>query len=342
MYFFRADANIQIASGHIMRCIAIAQKLIEVGGNVKFLIADKYPIGMLDEYGIDYTVLYSQWDDLMSEVPLMVEILKEEKDALLIIDTYSVSKEYIESILPFAKVCYIGSKQEYLGELNALINYSSDIDFELYRKNYGRNTTMMLGVSYAPLRKEFIEISHLEKDKEKFHILLTTGNSDRELYIPSILQGLVNSPYFNKVVVEVIVGNMFNNKKSLNAQYGNLHNIHLYENVKSISSLMQKCHLAISANGTTVYELAAAKIPMITFAMVEEQFKSAKKLSEIGAVDYCGEIYKDRIKVIESIIEKTNSYVCNPTQLHVMADRANQMIDGHGCDRIVNTLLNLS
>ena len=338
MILFRADSNKQIASGHIMRCLSIAQAFKEAGEDVLFLIADENPIPMLERARVKYVVLNSVWNDLMEEVDAMKSFLQAQISPLLFIDTYQVSRRYVEELLPYSKICYLGSKPEYLGQLQALINYSTDIDYDFYVSNYGDSTKLLLGASYAPLRKEFLEVKHIKNAGGRFRILLTTGNTDAQNCVGKILKQLSKEELFSQIEVHAVLGAMFETKEKLHQLYdGNL-SVVFHENVKSMSSLMAISDLAISANGTTVYELAAAKVPVISFAMVEEQVKSAKKLSELGVVKYCGEIFNDTKTVVDIIISSVKRFVCHPEEMLKLAEQANSVIDGRGCERIVKTL----
>ena len=341
MVFFRADANKQIASGHIMRCISIAQAFKDAGEDVTFLIADDNPISMLERAGIKYYTLHSVWNQLMGEIEEMKNLLQDYDNPLLIIDTYQVSRGYVEALLPFARICYLGSKPEYLGNLQALVNYSTDIDFEFYSSNYDSTTRLLLGAAYAPLRKEYMHVEHKESLDGRCRILLTTGNTDQHQCVERIINAIVGTPIFQQLEINVVVGGMFENKEKLHSLYDNVQSVHLHENVKSMSSLMGESDLAVSTNGTTVYELAAARVPAITFSMVEEQIKSAQKLNELEVVDYCGEIYQDEGHCINSIIKTIEKYAPSPEYRYALAAKANSIVDGRGCERIVNTLLKI-
>ena len=85
--FFRVDSNPIIAGGHVMRCIALANECKEIGEQVCFLIADDNPISVLEEAGLSYIILNSDWRDLMTDVHLVKSIIEKEKKAFLIIDT---------------------------------------------------------------------------------------------------------------------------------------------------------------------------------------------------------------------------------------------------------------
>lgn len=320
-----------------MRCLSIAQAFIDACEDVEFLVADDNPVTMLERAGVKYTILHSTWSNLMEEVKVVKDKLLTQQDSLLIIDTYKVSKQYVEALLPYAKICYLGSKPEYLGPIKVLINYSTDIDYEFYNQNYTKTTKLLLGPEYAPLRKDFQEVKHIQNEDGKCRVLLTTGNTDAHNCVGKILKSLKG---FNckSLEINVVVGAMFDAKESLHQIYDGDSMVILHENVKSMSAFMANCDLAISANGTTVYELAAAKVPTISFAMVEEQEKSARKLSELGVVDYCGEIYNDEIGVVGNIVKTTLRLATDSEERQRLSRKANSIIDGRGCERIVEVL----
>lgn len=341
MIYFRADSNSVIASGHIMRCLSIATYLKKQGAEVCFLTADHNPDTMLEKVGVDSLCLESQWDNLMSEVEKMKNILSKDSHSLLFIDTYQVSRAYVEALLPYTPICYLGSKREYLGKLQTIINYSTDIDYDFYRDNYSDvETKLLLGPKYAPLREEFQNISEHASGKVG-HILLTTGNTDQNNIVPKILSALSTEPYFKYIIIDVVVGAMFKNKEELLAEYKDCESVRLHQNVKSMSQLMLQSDLAIAANGTTVYELAASKVPAITFAMVAEQVPSATALSKLGAVNYCGESFSDETETVKRIVAATGRYVTNPDLLRQQVQKASAIIDGDGCKRIAENMLSL-
>lgn len=112
-----------------------------------------------------------------------------------------------------------------------------------------------------------------------------------------------------------------------------------HDNVKSMSVLMKECDLAISANGTTVYELSAMGLPTISFAMVEEQVNSAEAMSRLGVIDYCGRSYMNKDECVKLIVERVNYYINHHGDLINLAQKAHDLIDGNGCRNIVMALM---
>lgn len=339
MIYIRTDSNSTISGGHIMRCLAIAKSIQKTEQRVCFLISDNNPSQMIEEIGFEYIVLGSDWSNLMTDVEEVKKLLRKSDNPLFLIDTYQVTKEYVDSLKPYCTIGYLGSKKEYLGELDFLINYSTDVDIEFYQNNY-TNTTLMLGPRYAPLREEFQNYDRRYRSKIN-RILISTGNTDRYHMVDSLLECLLSKCQILDYVIDVVVGRMFDNKELLVEKYETNDYVFLHNNVKSMSELMKNCDLAISANGTTVYELFAMGLPTISFALVEEQVRSAESMSRLGIIDYCGQSYNDKDECVRAIAEKVDFYLTHNDEMISLAKKAHNLIDGKGGKRIAEILMEL-
>ncbi len=340
MLFVRADSNPTISGGHIMRCLAIANELADRGEQVCFLVADDDPVPVLEEAGVPYIVLRSDWRDPMTDAEQVKGLLEKDSHPVLLIDTYQVTREYVEKLKPYCRIAYLGSKKEYLGQLDLLINYSMATDHEFYRKNYDERTVLLLGPRYAPLRKEFRNAVREYRDRVE-RILITTGNTDHDNMVSAVIEGLRPIAAGTGIRLDVVVGRMFGHKKELHEAYDNEPDIILHENVKSMSALMKDCDMAVSANGTTVYELSAMGLPTISFAMAEEQTKSAEAMSEAAAVDYCGRSFEDKDRCVARIVSRVSYYLADNNRLIELAERAHALIGGNGVFLIANALCSL-
>lgn len=338
MVYFRTDSNDIISGGHVMRCLAIAEALCDVGEKVCFLVADENPVPVLKNAGIPYINLHSDWQDLMTDIEKVQEVLMNDVAPILLIDTYKITETYIKRLKPYCKIVYLGSKLENLGNPDLLINYSTDIDYQYYYETYGEKTKLLLGSSFAPLRKEFQEVSPKYREKTE-RILITTGNTDRSHITLSIVSKLLAAVSDLDIILDIVVGRMFEDKDQLHKMYGASSRVILHENITSMSILMRNCDLAVSANGTTVYELSAMGVPVVSFAMVEEQLKSAESLGKLGVIDYCGCSYLSQEKCIELIADRVQFYITHNFERVQLAKKAHELIDGNGCKRIIDVLL---
>lgn len=340
MFYFRVDSNEYIAGGHLARCVSIAQGLIERGQSVKFLIADNNPVDILRTNGFDYLILGSDWRDLATGLDRTREVLCSDEKAVLVVDTYSITTEYVKKLMHLSKIVYLGSRRVCLGEIRLLINYSADIDYEFYNENYSSETRLLLGPKYAPIRKKFSNRKYILNDKCKT-VLVTSGNTNKYGIIEAIIDTL--TPILDKYEINImlVVGPMFEKPEKIYQRYVEYSRVKILENVTDMSEVMSQSDIAISANGTTVYELAAIGVPTISFAMVEEQVASAKALHELGVVDYCGNAFADAVQCATNIKNRLVFYINNNDERVLLARTANSLIDGNGVNYICDELCEL-
>ena len=102
--FIRADANNVIATGHIMRCIAIAQAAIDLGHTVTFIIADDDSKELLERYSMEYICLNTIWNQMDDEIEYIYEVIDRERPDYILVDSYYVTEAYLENLKKKCKV----------------------------------------------------------------------------------------------------------------------------------------------------------------------------------------------------------------------------------------------
>lgn len=338
MILIRTDANTTISSGHVMRCLSVADALEEIGIEAAFVVSDSTAVDLVDSRGYEALVLESDWRDLDQGIDATKEIVHRCSATALLVDTYAITRGYVDELAKVVPVFYLGSKEGDLGSLYGIINYSTDIDEEAYLKTYGqRGTKLYLGPRYAPLRAAFRD-NHRGVSSTVGRVLVTCGNTDAIRCLPAVLNRLIIHPAASGCCFEVVIGSMFENKEELAVAFGNIPAVRLHDNVEDMASLMGDCDLAVSASGTTVYELAAIGIPTITFSLSPEQVASAEKLSELEMVAYCGEAFEDVDAVAGKVAEAFGRLVPDKGARCALAGKAHSVIDGNGALLIANAL----
>ncbi|MDE6791582.1 MAG: hypothetical protein K2J48_00645 [Muribaculaceae bacterium] len=335
----RVDCNPVIASGHLMRCLSIAHKAKEKGIESIFLMSDNSSENVVVKNDFTLLNLHSDWRDLSSEIPKIQNLIHQYDSPVLLIDTYSIDRDYTEVLFGKVPLIYLGSKTDNLGKLDMIVNYSSCIDHEFY-KNKFPGTRLLLGVEFAPLRKEFQNLP-LAEASEVNDVIITTGNTDHPHFITSFLKKAERFITEKKLRCHVVVGRLFNNKEELERMAERNGLINLHYGVTEMSSLMRTCQLAVTANGTTVYELAACGVPAISFAISEEQLASGESLGNQGIVKYCGLYSSPASPALEKVLYHFESMINDHSERRKLVSRAKSFIDGNGCEYIVQEILKL-
>ena len=76
MLYIRTDMNDKIATGHIMRCLSIANAVREYGEETIFILADEQAVEILKMQQYEYIVLHTKWDQMDSELSILKQEIK--------------------------------------------------------------------------------------------------------------------------------------------------------------------------------------------------------------------------------------------------------------------------
>lgn len=331
MIGFRVDANEQIATGHLMRCIAIAEECIRQGEECLFLLAQEKETERLTEHGILYRVLHTQWDDMESELPVLSRILAEEKFHWLVVDSYQVTTDYLAYLNQRVPVCYIDDRDEVCYPVSALLRYAQWPDSHRCEERYqGTKTFVMAGMQYVPLRQEF-QPENNRWDREK-SILITTGGTDPYHITENLLLLCLEEEKLKEYQFQVIIGSMNENGQALQELADCFPRISLHRNVRNMSEYMRRCELAVSAGGTTLFELCACRIPTVCFSFADNQIEGTVEMGNRNVMPYAGDARACDME--QSIVELLLQLAEDETLRQGYAARMGQLIDGKGAARI--------
>lgn len=332
MIGFRVDANEKIATGHLMRCIAIAEACKKQEKEVLFFLAEDKETQRLKDRNLPYKVLHSRWDDLESEESLLGEALEQNGIEYLVVDSYQATTSYLQKLNQKVPVLYIDDFEDEIYPVSAVLRYGGWTERQVYAERYrGTNTAVLAGMQYVPLRDEFQNQERSVNKKKS--ILITTGGTDSLNVTGRLLRQLVKKEKFQPFTFCAVVGSMNVYAEELKEMAEQDSRIALHYNVRNMSELMGQCELAVSAAGTTLYELCAMGIPTVSFAFVDNQYGFAQKADENHIMIYAGDArYNDGM--IEEICKDLLFYIENPERRKEYSFSMKQLIDGKGAERI--------
>ncbi len=354
LIYIRTDGNPHIASGHLMRCFSIAQQCQRFGMTVCFLVSDKESLSLLE--GIPnsdtFSVLQLQtalYHDLDRELPEVKMLLSSQHDTsvtnreiLYMIDSYYVTEHYLRSLSSLVRTVYLDDLRLFDYPVDLLINYDviPDRQMPLYRAAYRNASHLLLGASYAPLRRQF-QNREIPVAETVSNILITTGGSDPYHFCLDFIHKIRTSNYTDlfgngEIFFHIVIGSLNADRDLLFSLGEKLPFLRLHENVSDMASLMARCDLAISAAGTTLYELCALGIPALSFTMADNQLAAAKAFHEAGAIVCAGDLRKEPADVLQkSILFIKESSLSNRQAAHAIM---RQLVDGSGACRIAQAL----
>lgn len=339
MVFIRADANEVIATGHIMRCTAIAEAFVEEGKDVCFVVADGYGENLVKKLGFPCFVLNSDYANMEGETETLISLLDHDHAELLLVDSYYVTENYFRKLKNSVKTAYIDDWMGIHLPINAIINYDLNANREYY-KEYNQDTLFLLGERYTPLRKQFRNQSERIVNAEVTNVLIMTGGSDHFHVVSHICNALIPKiEMFNGCFFNIVCGRYnedYNKIIEITKQYSLLK---VHKSIDDIELFMKRADVCISAGGTTTKELAACGTPTITISVADNQLEGVNSLNRLGLMKYIGDVRDDSFSYKRLIDELF--LLCTDEKRRIRESRMlQQTIDGMGAVRIARELLN--
>uniref|UniRef100_UPI00405795F8 UDP-2,4-diacetamido-2,4, 6-trideoxy-beta-L-altropyranose hydrolase n=1 Tax=Acetatifactor sp. TaxID=1872090 RepID=UPI00405795F8 len=340
MIWIRADANREIGTGHVMRCLSVAMALRERNQDVVFLLADESAVALLEARGQKYMILHTSYEQMETELPILQKLGEEYQPDLCLVDSYYVTPGYLEALGKLCKTAYMDDVFSFAYPVDMVINYNIYGDLFPYRETSGiQGTEFLLGTSYAPLRKEFRREETISVRKNAESVLITTGGSDKYNLAGQILQAVLQDETAKRLHYHVVSGVFNQNLPALLELEREYPQITIHKNVSNMVALMQKCDIAVTAGGSTMYELCAVGIPIICFSFVDNQQNIVKTFSEKELVCYGGDYLQEGEMLVKNVVKHVNKLAYDTDARVGYSRKAQELVDGRGAERIAQALI---
>lgn len=337
MFLIRVDGNPKIAAGHIMRCLSLADALQEQGGEITFITAEPYFQRLIQTRGYPCTVLGTAYDRMEEELSIFLPIIERERPELVILDSYFVTSQYMEAIRNISRLLYIDDLNAFDYPADAVVNYN------IYGPElpYPQNKTYFLGPQYAPLRKEFQGLSQRNTKDRVENVLVSTGGTDQYHVALHCAEYLREHLPRENMIFHLVLGAMNQDAAELERIAEELPFIRLHRQITNMCSLMLQCDAAISAAGTTLYELCACGLPTVTYILADNQIQGAQMFQKAGLMPCAGDIREDAC-FLERLFELLNSLADDFAQRQRIAEQMQGAVDGRGAARLAEAILKQS
>ena len=333
LLFIRADGNSTVGSGHIMRCLSIAEALRQKQIDCVFVCADDAMKTRIEEKGFSVVCLETAYCEMDQELPKLLELIETRKPQGILADSYFVTEQYMQTVHNKVPLAYMDDLNAFDYPVDLLINYNLFSD----TLNYGDSQAKLaLGCSYTPLREEFQKILPRKPFSNIKNILVSTGGAD------PLGIGLVLLEYaYRKTEYQwdFVVGGLSDQREKMSACAKGRSHIHLHQSVQKMSKLMLQCDFAISASGCTLYELCAAGTPTCCYTFADNQALATEIFAQKGLMYSLGDYRlgaQEFLKKLDRILSEAD-----PQTLQAMSHQMQTVVDGHGAQRAADEILKI-
>ncbi len=333
----RADANSQIGGGHLMRCLALGQGWKNRAREVIFITSCQHPalLQRLSEELFQIVLLDRAYPDA-NDWKITSQVLKKHPGSWVVLDGYHFDSTYQKLIIKNDCRLFLfddcGKQSLYHAE--AILNQNITAKNLHYSCNPG--TQLLLGTDYVQLRSEFLpwRIWQRKIPKVARKILVTLGMGDSHKQVSKIIGALLRTE-IDELEIRVIVNSSFdfqNLKSEINSSY---FPVLFIQNPKSMPELMAWADLAISAGGSTCWELAFMGLPALLLILVKNQEAAVKMLDDRSIFQNGGWF----TEIDEAVLAQKIKRLAQDDQLRKSMSEAGRIqVDGLGRERVIDFL----
>lgn len=336
--FIRADANSQIGTGHVMRCLAIAQAWLDQGGEAVFLMHNPGTSlkDRVERAGCRVLEMSSEPGSRV-DAEQTSRLAGEHQAEWLVVDGYQFGAEYQDLVkasglrLLFLDDC--GHAGRYSADL--VLNHNLHAAESLYRDR-APDTELLLGPRYALLRREFLSWREWTREirEDVRQVLVTLGGSDPDNMTEQVIRAL-SLVDMNGMKATVLIGASNPRHSDLRKAAAGLAGVFLVENALNMAELIAEADVAVSGAGSTCWELCFLGLPSLLIDLAENQRPVSRELERLGvAVDLGG---SEEVSP-EKIADELSRLMRSPGRRAAMSACGRGLIDGAGAARVCGEL----
>ncbi|MGP8093040.1 MAG: UDP-2,4-diacetamido-2,4,6-trideoxy-beta-L-altropyranose hydrolase [Candidatus Sulfotelmatobacter sp.] len=321
-----------------MRCLALAHAWQDAGGRAVFAMAESTP-AIQDRLAAESCEVIAVSggvggrDDSLQTIALA----REQQADWIVVDGYRFTTEYQRALKAAElKVLFVddyGHAGQYLADL--LLNQNVSAAAEMYADREPQ-TRLLLGPRYCLLRREFAAWQQWDREVLPIgrRVLVMMGGSDPGNLTARVM-GALNLARVQDLEATVVAGGSnphFEELEKAASQSGQ--KITVKRDVTNMAELMAAADAAISAAGSTCWELCLLGLPALLLDVADNQTAIARELDRGGCAIHVG----DRTAPVEKIAHHLEQLLHSRELRQSLSQRSRELVDGKGARRVVSVL----
>jgi UDP-2,4-diacetamido-2,4,6-trideoxy-beta-L-altropyranose hydrolase len=335
----RADASEAIGTGHVMRCLAIAQHWRALGGHVVFAVRS-LPSAMqarLIEEGFECKPIACDGGTVADAAETLKHVATAGAE-WLVVDLHNLSPSYQREAKAQGHRLLLIDDYPKPGHYCADVVVNTDLgqwEENLYADR-AAHTRLLLGPQYALLRRDFLNTppAHIRSGRHAPRILVTFGSSDPENMSEGVLRVLAETterPFEARVVIGSTNPRVAELQRFA-GQKGRA-SIELMSGVRNMTSLMRWADVAVVASGITVWESLYLGVPCLCWPRHEFDRRNLSVFDKMGAL-----VLLPRDGELGAIVDAIFRILDDPARASALAKLSTKLVDGRGTARILTTI----
>ncbi|NMZ44365.1 UDP-2,4-diacetamido-2,4,6-trideoxy-beta-L-altropyranose hydrolase [Pseudomonas oryzihabitans] len=340
----RCDASTSLGSGHVMRCLTLADVLAAAGCQVHFACrsgpGDLQALIAARGHEVHALLVPDPRRDMEAALPWQDDIealwsvLPAQLDfAWCVVDHYGLGHEWETAVrLRARRVLAIDDLDTRRHAVDLLL----DQNLTAQRRTITLPDTarLLAGPRFALLRPAFAR-PRAECWGPIRRVLVSFGGVDAAGETLKVLTALAD---FAEFQVDVVAGPANPHWVELVERCQGHPAWRLWQHVEDFAGLLREADLAIGAGGGTAWERACLGVPSLCVSLAPNQRANAEALAAGGAHLYLGEAAQVSVAVYRAAVQTLQA---SPGLRQSLAARGRALVDGRGANRVATALLGM-
>jgi UDP-2,4-diacetamido-2,4,6-trideoxy-beta-L-altropyranose hydrolase len=351
----RVDASPQIGTGHVMRCLALAEALKEKGASVEFICREHkgHLIERIQNQGFSVYTLsnttkpgdfeygnlhHSAWlgETQIEDADQCRPVLDNVQPDWLIVDHYAIDQAWQSELKgAFRKLMVIDDLSDRHHQCDLLLDQTYGRQEEDYQGLVPEYCQMLLGSQYALLRPEFAlwrEYSLQRRARPELQkLLITMGGVDSDNITGQVLHALATCELPKALEITVVMGAIAPHLAVIKAQAAAMpYKTKVKVDINNIAEIMANADLAIGAAGATTWERCCLGLPSLLVVLAENQVLIAKLIAQSNVA-----VVLDKSKLPRTCLALHSLY----KESQEYSRRSSEVTDGNGVRKVLEQIL---
>ncbi len=331
----RADASLAIGTGHVMRCLALAEELKRSGAEVTFAsrVLEGDLLAFTEARGFRVHRLRGVGAALVDDAEQCLAALAGARVDVLIVDHYGLGARWEERLRPVAgRILVIDD----LADRDHLCDFLLDPslgDASRYDSRVPAGCVRMIGPRFALLREEFASerAKAAPRGGSVKRIFVSFGGVDASNESLKAIRAFerLGGSLGSGVELDVVIGSTHPHRAELQGLH--VAGVRCHVAPGRISTLMREADLAIGSGGTVAWERAALGLPSLVLSVAANQEESATSLGLQGHHWYLGPARECGVEMLATALAAA---CASPTLLRHLSVSSMKLVDAGGCGRV--------
>jgi UDP-2,4-diacetamido-2,4,6-trideoxy-beta-L-altropyranose hydrolase len=328
---FRADAGPGIGSGHVMRCLALAEEICANGGTVGLISAGASPLPLgWAKLNAVIRMLPHIEPGTAEDLAITIAIAEEFEANWLVVDGYDFSTSWLDEIGYTHRLMYFDD----LGNRNAaaalVLNQNAGAE-KRYSLSYSRSQRALLGLNWFLLGSVWHGEVHQPLPRR---LLITLGGGGGTAPVLALMRALVE--YGADFVAEVVIPASSDGIEEV-LQLAQKHKEHfvIQQGPVPMPPLMRQVAVVICGGGVTPLEALSLGVVPVIVVLAENQAPGSHYLEELNAVNTVVASENG----LRAAARLTLDLMDDERKRQAMLESGCGLIDGKGAERVLKAMI---